>query len=314
MATIREVAKLAGVSVATVSRVLNEKGYVHEDTVKQVKEAIEKLQYKPQVAAKALFKKSSTMIAVIVPSLENITYLQMLATLEDVAHKEGYQMIVCSMKSNPNYMNELLENHIAGIVMMEEVYESLQEKTLPVPFVIFGESNEERFIQQSCNSMNKAVTFLKEKSCQFVAYIRVNHEPEEKDERVHTFLDHAFDRQLSHKVITIEAHNIEVSIQEILRKYPYIDGIIAQSDQIASGAMRAARNLRISIPMRLQLIGLEGTLQGEWMTPSLTTISQPLEEKCAFVMQLLMEKVQKKQIKQEVIHRNVVLTERESTK
>lgn len=53
MATIRDVAKLAGVSVATVSRVINEKGYVHEDTVKQVKEAIEELRYRPNSAAEA---------------------------------------------------------------------------------------------------------------------------------------------------------------------------------------------------------------------------------------------------------------------
>lgn len=314
MATIREVAKLAGVSVATVSRVLNEKGYVHEDTVKQVKEAIEQLQYKPNAVAKALFKKTSPMIAVIVPNLENIVYLQVLARLEEIAFKEGYQTIVCSVKNKADYMDVLLQNHIAGIVMVGEVYESLREKTLPVPFVVLGESNEEDLASQSYDGMKQAVTLLKEKSCQFVAYIRTNNEPEEVDERVYAFLDSTFEMRLSHKVTTIVMGNIEASVQEILCKHPYIDGIVAQNDQIASGAMRAARNLGISIPKQLQIIGLEGTLQGEWMTPSLTTIAPPLEERCTLAMRLLMEKVKKKQIKCETVDRNFVLIERESTK
>lgn len=314
MATIREVAKLAGVSVATVSRVLNEKGYVHEDTVKQVKEAIEKLQYKPNAVAKALFQKSSTIIAIIVPNLEDIACLQVLAILEEIAYKEGYQIIVCSVKNNPNYMDELLQNHIAGIIMTEKAYGSLQEKTIPVPFVVLGSSNENDLSRQFYDGMSRAVTLLKEKNCQFVAYIRTNHEPEEVDERVHAFLDSTDEVQLSHKVMTVNAKNIEVSVQEILCKHPYIDGIVAQNDQIASGAMRAARNLGLSIPKRLQVIGLEGTLQSEWMTPPLTTIAQPLEDRCAFAIQLLMEKVKKKQMKQEIVDYNFVLMERESTK
>lgn len=117
MATIRDVAKLAGVSVATVSRVINEKGYVHEDTVKQVKEAIEELRYRPNSAAKPLFKENSTIIALLVDNLYDPSNITLLHCIEEIAYKEGYQIIVCNIENKDRYIHMLKENNVAGVIL-----------------------------------------------------------------------------------------------------------------------------------------------------------------------------------------------------
>src|SRR5699024_11525076 len=90
MATIRDVAKLANVSVATVSRVLNNKGYVNADTKKRVNQAIEQLHYSPNDVARTLFRGRSKMIALFVPDIMNPFFPKLARAVEDIAIKNNY--------------------------------------------------------------------------------------------------------------------------------------------------------------------------------------------------------------------------------
>lgn len=146
MATIRDVAKLAGVSVATVSRVINEKGYVHEDTVKQVKEAIEELRYRPNSATKPLFKQNSTIIALLVDNLYDLSNITLLHCIEEIAYKEGYQIIVCNIENKDRYIHMLKENNVAGVIVTRSVFKSIGEISLP--FVVIDEKNPMQIIMK----------------------------------------------------------------------------------------------------------------------------------------------------------------------
>lgn len=314
VATIRDVAKLAGVSVATVSRVLNEKGYVHEDTVKQVKKAIEELQYRPNAVAKALFKKSSTMIALLVPDLQDPASLPLLTVIEEEAYKEGYQIIICNMKHKRGYMDVLEQNNIAGVIMTRDVYESLQKEIVSVPFVIVD--SVEGFSLQYYNAAIQAVSVLEEKGCQFLAYIHEDTNNEAMEEYFTGFLDAVWEKKISYRVI--ETHREEKDSEqiavEVLQKHPYIDGIITCSDIIGIGFIRAAQKLYISIPKHLQVIGLNGIVQGEWSTPALTTIAQPITSVGALAIHKLIAKIKKTEYNRDIADLDFVLIERESTK
>ena len=314
VATIRDVAKLAGVSVATVSRVLNEKGYVHEDTVKQVKKAIEELQYKPNAVAKALFKKSSTMIALLVSDLQDPASLSLLTVIEEEAYKAGYQIVICNVKRKCGYMDVLEQNNIAGILMTRDVYEGLQKERVSVPFVIIDSSEEKS--SQYYNGAMRAVSFLEEKGCHFLAYIHEDPSNEAMEEHFTGFLDAVWEKNMSYRVI--EAHRRETDLEqiaaEVLRKHPYIDGIVTCSDTVGIDFIRAAQRLHISIPERLQVIGLNGTVQGEWSTPSLTTIAQPITSVGKDAIHKLIAKIKKMEYNQDIANLDFVLIERESTK
>lgn len=314
VATIRDVAKLAGVSVATVSRVLNEKGYVHEDTVKQVKKAIEELQYKPNAVAKALFKKSSTMIALLVSNIQDPASLSLLTVIEGEAYKEGYQIVICNVKHKRGYMDVLEQNNIAGILMTHDVYERLQKERVSVPFVII-DSSEER-TSQYYNGAIQAVSLLEEKGCHFLAYIHEGPSHEAMEEHFTGFLDAVWEKNISYRVIEMcrREENSEQIAMDVLRKHPYIDGIVTCSDTTGIDFIRAAQTLHISIPECLQIIGLNGTVQGEWSTPSLTTIAQPITSVGAAAIQKLIAKIKKVEDNHEIVNLDFVLIERGSTR
>ncbi|KEK26041.1 LacI family DNA-binding transcriptional regulator [Bacillus gaemokensis] len=307
MATIRDVAKLAGVSVATVSRVINEKGYVHEDTVKQVKQAITELKYKPNAVAKALFKKSSTMIAILVSNLRDPSYITLLRSVEEAAYKEGYQIVVCNTENKSGYIDVLMQNNIAGVIMTSEVFQKLEG--ISIPFVVLDESEPATYYE----SAKKAVVLLKEKGCHFLAYIGEKIEDEAMEEHISGFLDGVWEDRIAYREVTIEGCK-EKQIIELLRKYPYIDGVIASSDDIAITIIRAAKSLGIKIPKQLQVIGFNGSLQGEWVTPSLTTIGASFEKQGEVALQKLVGKIKNKPMQQEELEKEFACIERESTK
>ncbi|KFN02494.1 LacI family transcriptional regulator [Bacillus clarus] len=308
MATIRDVAKLAGVSVATVSRVINEKGYVHEDTVEQVKKAIEELHYRPNAVAKPLFKNSSTMIALLVANLRDPSYITLLRFIEEAAYKEGYQVVVCNIEKKNGYIDMFMQNNIAGVIMTRDAFQSVGAMSLP--FVVLDEGNS--FVSYY-EIARESVVLLKEKGCQFLAYIGEGIENEEMEEHVTGFLDTVWEEEIAYREESVQGDTNKQFI-ELLRKYPYIDGIVASSDEVAISVLRAAKALHIDIPKQLQIVGCNGSLQGEWVTPSLTTVGNSIEENGVFVVQQLIGKIKKKQVKRGKVEKEFTLIERESTK
>lgn len=102
MATIKEVAKEAGVSVATVSRVLNKSGYVSKESAASVKKAIEKLNYQPNSVARSLYHKTSNMIGLIIPDITNPFFPELARAVEDVAMIYGYTVVLCNSDQDPD--------------------------------------------------------------------------------------------------------------------------------------------------------------------------------------------------------------------
>jgi len=287
VATIRDVAKLAGVSVATVSRVINEKGYVHEDTIKQVKEAIEELHYRPNSAAKPLFKQNSTIIALLVDNLYNPSNITLLHCIEEIAYKEGYQLIVCNIENKDRYIHMLKENNVAGVLLTRSVFKSIGDISLP--FVVIDEKNSHVNYYESGQ---RAVSLLKEKGCHFLAYFDEREDSEEIEEHISGFLDAVWEGGISYREVCVQGYTNKQFIT-LLQTYPYIDGIVTSSDKITVELIRAAKNLNIRIPDKLKIIGLNGSIGSEWIGPSLMKIESCVEENGKIALQQLKGKIKK---------------------
>ncbi|HDR6308573.1 TPA: LacI family DNA-binding transcriptional regulator [Bacillus cereus] len=287
MATIRDVAKLAGVSVATVSRVINEKGYVHEDTVKQVKEAIEELQYRPNSTAKPLFKENSTIIALLVDNLYNPSNITLLHCIEEIAYKEGYQIIVCNIENKDRYIHMLKENNVAGVILTKSVFKSIGK--IPLPFVVIDEKKSDA---NHYDNGQRVVSLLKEKDCHFLAYFDEGEDSEEMEERISGFLDAVWEEGISYREVCVQGYTNKQFIT-FLQTYPYIDGIVTSSDKVTFELIRAAKSLNIRIPDKLKIIGPNGGIDSEWIGPSLMKIESCVEENGKIALQQLKGKIKK---------------------
>src|SRR5690554_1147408 len=122
MITIKQVADKAKVSTATVSRVLNEKGYVSEKTKRRVLSVIEELNYKPNHVARMLFQGKSKMIALLVPDIMNPFFPELARAVEDVTNKHNYTLVLCNTDQNDQkeleYIRSLEQKSIDGIIIV----------------------------------------------------------------------------------------------------------------------------------------------------------------------------------------------------
>ena len=114
MANIRDVAKEAGVSVASVSRYLNRKGYISEDTKLKIKRAIDKLEYIPNQVARSLTTKQTNFIGLIVPDIMNPFFPELARAVEDIALSYGYTVVLCNSDEKSekeiHYIDTLKQN------------------------------------------------------------------------------------------------------------------------------------------------------------------------------------------------------------
>ena len=141
MTSIREVAKIAGVSPATVSRVMNGTANVDERKKQRVLEAIEKTGFRPNELARALYKKSSRMIGVIVPDIENPFFSELSKAAEEQAYRTGYRILLCNSDDDPQkeMMNiqMLVQMKADGIIITTNCDSTSQVlEDCPIPVVV----------------------------------------------------------------------------------------------------------------------------------------------------------------------------------
>ena len=125
MASIREVARIAGVSPSTVSRVMNGTANVEENKREKVLRAIEETGFKPNELARALYKKSSRIIGIIVPNIENAFFGELARAAEEEAYRNGYKVLLCN--SNNNTEKELLNIHILDQMKADGIIKDLTD-------------------------------------------------------------------------------------------------------------------------------------------------------------------------------------------
>ncbi len=179
MTTIKDVAKQADVSVATVSRVLNNNGYVNEDTRKKVLKAIDALNYKPNSVARSLFKKQSKTIGLIIPDIMNPFFPELARVVEDVMHQHGYTVILCNSDANPekeaHYLDVLKSKYIDGAIMVTNTLKQKHIESWDLPLVGLDrplEGHIPSVYTDNFHGAKLAVSHLQELDCQHIAHIR----------------------------------------------------------------------------------------------------------------------------------------------
>ncbi|HPJ23355.1 MAG TPA: LacI family DNA-binding transcriptional regulator [Bacillota bacterium] len=139
MSTIKDVAKMAHVSVATVSRVINQKGYVNAETKEMVLEAINALNYVPNELARSLFQKKSSIIAVLVPHLTSYYFADLLEYIEDLTLELDYRLMVCNSHDDPEkeaqYLKIFDQYNIDGLILIANTHRIEDYKHLEIPII-----------------------------------------------------------------------------------------------------------------------------------------------------------------------------------
>lgn len=325
MSTIRDVAKLAKVSVATVSRVINESGYVNVKTKQKVEEVIQELDYRPNDVARSLFKGKSKMIALFVPDIMNPFFPELARAVEDITNKHGYTFILCNTdndnKKEMAYMNALLQKSIDGMILVSNTMTASQIKDTKVPIISLDRKTRSDLISVTVNNREgarQAVGYMKELGCKRIAHIAGPDSASSARSRMEGYLNEVQEEKwFSNSFIRAGNYSVDEAYKvtkTLLKDHPNIDGIFVANDLMAVGVLKAAASLKIKVPDELSVISFDGIKLGETTSPALTTMAQPIYHIGKRAAEILLEKIEKPGTVIQSEEHQVQLIIRESTR
>ena len=287
--TIRDIAKEAGVSVATVSRYINKVSYTSLEAEKKIQEAMDKFDYIPNPVARGLAKQKSNMIALITPDITNPFFPELFKSIEQVAKNKGYYLILINSNNEDLKSDDFWKNfksrYIDGFILAESEFNFDRNnyiESLNIPFVRVDRAVKSDDVNSvsidNYQGARLAVNHLLEMGCKRIAHISGPSEIFPSQERLKGYLT-VMNEQSSKPIVyegdfTLDSGKIET--ENLMGKHPDVDGIFFANDLMAIGSLKAFYSLKINVPDEVAIIGFDGIHLTEIVNPEISTIEQPI--------------------------------------
>jgi LacI family transcriptional regulator len=291
--TIRDVATMAQVSNQTVSRVINNRPDVAEETRQRVWQAIEELNYQPNAIARSLIQQRSFTLGVITAGLQFIGPSQTLNGITKQAEETGYSLL---LKELPHFrsnntkplINTLLARQVEGIIWavpeIGDNLEQLPEVSIPIIYLTMPERPDVSAVAvDNYLGGRMATRHLIDQGYRQIAHLSGPLDWWESRQRQAGWLDTLRDAGLPVSEQQSTSGNWSVSsgaqaMEQLVESFPDMDAVFVGNDQMALGAMHVAHQKGFRIPEDLGVVGFDGMPEAEYFVPSLTTVSQDLRE------------------------------------
>lgn len=327
-ATIRDVAKLAGVSTATVSRVLNSKGYVGTETRKKIENAIKLLKYEPNEVARSLTVKKTKTVALFVPDITNPFFSTLAKGVEDYVNSKGFTLILCNYEQKGEtkklYVDLLIQKYVDGIIFAagalteEDAWKIRHSK---IPMVVLDRVPEMEIeceiLVDNYHGAKKAVEHLLEVGCKKIVHIYGPQEISTARERLQGYVDVVQHYPWYTPTLLAPGYfSIEGGIEaakKLLNVHPDLDGIFAGNDMNAIGALKLLYRKGIMVPEDVAICGYDGINLTEITIPELTTVVQPTYEIGKLAAENLIHYIRHSFFREKLIQLDTTLIIRKST-
>ncbi|WP_426401979.1 LacI family DNA-binding transcriptional regulator [Mammaliicoccus lentus] len=300
-----DVAKLANVSKTTVSRVLNKRGYLSQETIDKVYDAMEKLNYQPNTVARQLYNKKTNIIGLLFPAVSNPFFGELVEELEKKLYSQGYKVIIGNSMNDPekekNYLNQLLSNQVDGLIVgtHNQNIQQYQNENLPIVAIDRIMNQDIPVIESDNYSGGKQATErLIQKGAKKIIHTTG---PDTLDTPANRRRE-AYEETMTYHGLQAIHYSVDFNISytektgifnQIFIDHPDVDGVFASNDVDALLIMQIAKKFNKNIPEDLLIVGYDGSKIMRNMFPNLTTIVQPIEEianKALEVLNLRLEK------------------------
>lgn len=292
--TIVDVARLAGVSPATVSNMLNGRVTPRLETERRVNEAIRKLKYTTNYVAKSLVTKKTLIISLLITDIGNPFFPQLAQGVENAAKKHGYNVLLCSSdgvyEEECRYIKVLLQRQIDGLIVVPSSREGKSLQPLMakgVPIVVVDNEITDLFIDciviDNYAAAYEATMHLLQQGRRKIVFIKGGSAVRSSYYRLKGYRDalHQFGIPVKPSLIVDGEFRMKKAYDAIsnlvLNKVEF-DGVFAANDIMAIGAMMALGNLGVKIPEEIAVVGFDDIPLSSIFIPSLTTIRQPVRQ------------------------------------
>jgi LacI family transcriptional regulator, sucrose operon repressor len=303
-AKISDVAKIAGVSPTTVSRVLNNRGYISDETKKNVYKAMKEVNYFPNDIARSLFNKRTNLIGVIVPQTSNPFFGELVLHIESICASLNYKVLLCNslnrIDKEEKYWEMLIRNQVDGVIAVTYNRGILDYHNQTLPIVAIDHYLSKKIPTVSSDNYSggiQATELLISKGCKHIIHINgpikletpanlrrkaYEYVMNEQGKTPITYeISNTFDRKIQQEVIC-----------KLFDEHPEVDGIFASDDLVAASVIVEAQKRGKDIPTELKVIGYDGTETSQALLPGLTTIRQPIESIAKKAIEILTKEVE----------------------
>jgi DNA-binding LacI/PurR family transcriptional regulator len=304
-ASIREVARVAQVSPATVSRVLNGVDTVHEDYRRRVHDAIASTDYRPNRLARNLRRQQAEMIGVVVSDIENPHFSEAVRVIEDAAFRAGYRVLLCNTDETPAkqraYLEMLADERVlAAIVSPADRTGTGVEALLDlgIPVVCFDrmvdDPRADSVVCDNVEGLRRATEHLLWLGHQRIAYLGGRLDIETGAKRLEGYT--AAMRAAGFVPFALDggfrADVAEQAAEQLLATGPPPTALIVANNLMTLGVLRAIRRAGVAVPADLALVAVDDPPWAELIDPPLTTVAQPVRALAEAAMTLARERIE----------------------
>lgn len=327
--TIKEIANSLGLSIATVSRALNNSSEIHPETKERVLAKAQELRYKPNIQARNLLKRRSNMIGIVVPEFITFFFPEIIIGIQEVANKRGYQALICQSNESSSLERKnvemLEESMVEGLIVSVtkdsqniDLYERLIQEKMPIVFVnrVLPHLQADQVIIDDRKWAFKTVEHLIKCGYKQIAHLAGNPDLSVTKERLQGYLDALTaynipiqEQLIMHVGVQQDRAKSGIDYLMILKEKP--DAIFAVNDPIAIGCMLELKNRGLNVPEDIAVAGFSESPIGRIM--GLTSVSQPTFEIGKIAAKMLLKQIENSTSQKETIVLDAKLNIRSST-
>ena len=301
MTSIKDVAKLAGVSTTTVTRVLANSPQVSKELAEKVGSAITALSYRPNLAARSLRKQKASVIGLIISDIRNPFFTEIAYAVENISHKNGLRLILCNTNENPDkehaYLDLMQDEQASGVILSPtpQGLTLLKAKSPTFPIVIIDRhsgnlANVDNIILDNFNAAKQLTAHLINKGCHDIfAFVGKSTTGQE---RLQGYNSEMQAHHLTSQSITVEASQeagFKAAIEILSQKKP--QAILASNGLILLGIVNAIKKLNLSTPHNIKLAGFDNNDWTALYAGGISVIEQPTQEIGYTAVELLLQHI-----------------------
>ena len=305
MVKIKDVAAAAGVSTATVSRVLSDHPHVRPELRTRVLSAVAELEYRPNLVARSLRAQKTNAIGLILSDIGNPFFAGISRAVEDTAYEHGFSVLLCNTDENPErealYLDLMRAEQVAGVILSptQRTMARFAELNVAFPVVLVDRSlkngDADAVLLDNVNAAMELTTHLLEQGYRRIAALLGDTGTTGRERQrgyeaalreyglapVSALVRHVRPRIETGRAVTLELLDFD----------PPCDAILTGNSLLTAGALQAIRERNLTIPRDVALAGFDETIWSSLVEPAITTLAQPTAEIGKTATELLLQRI-----------------------
>jgi LacI family transcriptional regulator len=323
--TLKSIAERTGLALSTISMALNDHPDINEDTKRSVRRMAEELNYRPHPAARALARKKTALIGLVIQNVMSSFYPEIIQGVEDVALQNSGSTILCGTNEQTDkeveYLGVLLDRRVDGIILEphsgqqdRRLIEEIRQQGIPIITILrrYPDQDFPSVVVDNVTGAYEITRYLIQRGHRRIGHLQGPDHADTTEARLHGFQQAMQEAGLDcppESMVKCE-FNPDAGrrgMARLLSQYEGMSAVFAASDSVAMGALSEAQQRGIPVPSGMSIVGFDGLFFAQLVEPKLTTVNQPRYEIGEIAAKMLMQRIEGKPVERVTLYPKLLI-------